>query len=263
MHRNIYQETKITELQQGCLFWGAIADGYDKPVWGLIITPRCDIAQNKVITVHYLPVTKFTDWKDIHLAAMLQQDCIKKKLNTLKPVFDSKKISESLLDFKYRLSDEDLKTMFEGKQMPPNFFNDLREYWSYHDMQYCRDSFSSWKNYSNRISELVEGKMERFLLLEHWNDDLERYYVIHLTEIKHLQITTAHALIKGIKSNMVNEEDDLMYKNEGLKSQEYRVVAQITSPYIEYVCQKFANAFFRIGIEDWPNGHLSKDLQSL
>ena len=103
MHRNIYQETKITKLQQGCLFWGAIADGYDKPVWGLIITPRCDIAQNKVITVHYLPVTKFTDWKDIHLATMLQQDCIKKKLNTLKPVFDSKKISESLLDFKYRL----------------------------------------------------------------------------------------------------------------------------------------------------------------
>lgn len=165
MQRNIFEKNKITDLQQGCLFWGANSDGYDKPIWGLIITPRCDIAQNKVKTVHYLPITKFTDWKDTYLVAMFQAEEIKKKYNVLSPIFDSKSISRSLLDVKYKLSDQDLEAMFAGKSMPGDFCVNLREYWSYHDLDYCRKKLPSWKNYDNRLKELMSGNMERFYCL--------------------------------------------------------------------------------------------------
>lgn len=263
MQRNIFEKNKITDLQQGCLFWGANSDGYDKPIWGLIITPRCDIAQNKVKTVHYLPITKFTDWKDTYLVAMFQAEEIKKKYNVLSPIFDSKSISRSLLDVKYKLSDQDLEAMFAGKSMPGDFCVNLREYWSYHDLDYCRKKLPSWKNYDNRLKELMSGNMERFLLLEHWSDDSEQFYVIHLTEVRHLQITTARALIQGVRANMISEEkDDLFFDNRPV-AREYRIITQLTSPYLEYVCQKFANAFFRIGIQDWPQSDLCTKLKKI
>lgn len=263
MQRNIFEKNKITDFQQGCLFWGANFSGYDKPIWGLIITPRCDIAQNKVTTVHYLPITKFSDWKDTHLVSMLQDEEIKKKLKVLNPVFSAQKISKSLLDVKYKLSDADLEIMFASKSLPKDFLPNLREYWMYHDVDYCREKLPHWKNYDNRLNELANGRMERFLLLEHWAEDTEQFYVIYLTEVRHLQISTAHTLLQGLRANMVDEgKDDLFYDDRRITN-EYRIVAQLTSPYLEYVCQKFANAFFRIGIQDWPQPDLCTKLKKM
>ena len=194
---------------------------------------------------------------------MFQAEEIKKKYNVLSPIFDSKSISRSLLDVKYKLSDQDLEAMFAGKSMPGDFCVNLREYWSYHDLDYCRKKLPSWKNYDNRLKELMSGNMERFLLLEHWSDDSEQFYVIHLTEVRHLQITTARALIQGVRANMISEEkDDLFFDNRPV-AREYRIITQLTSPYLEYVCQKFANAFFRIGIQDWPQSDLCTKLKKI
>lgn len=107
--RNIFCET-ITETQQGCIFSGAKANGYeDCTVYGLIITPRCDIAQCKVMTVHYLPIVKLEDWKRIVLAQLSQIDRLGKKKEEVIGLCNKFKIPVHLVEKQYRLSDDNLE----------------------------------------------------------------------------------------------------------------------------------------------------------
>ena len=250
MSRNIFDKN-VQAVQQGCIFSGAIADGYtDCSVYGLIITPRCDIEQRKVATIHYLPIIKYSDWKKNDLIQLYQIDVKKKKLNTLKPLFESNHLPLHLLDVKYRMSKEELRNFFKDKNFKDNFYDDIITYWDLQDREKCIKTVSKWKNLDNCLSNLANGKNERFLLLEHWDESKDVFYVINLTEVRHIQLNTALNLLSGIRANNIDvEKDELNYQNS--LSTNYKILLTLTSPYLEYVCQKFSNAFFRIGIEDW------------
>lgn len=49
------------KLSQGSIINGCVAEAFsNEEVFGLIITPRCDLSHNgKVSTVHYVPVIPF------------------------------------------------------------------------------------------------------------------------------------------------------------------------------------------------------------
>ena len=74
--RNIYDDHKNgwVRLQQGAIFSGAIADGLPErqDLYGIVITPRCDIANKKVSTIHYLPIIPFKLWKYEILSKLFQ-----------------------------------------------------------------------------------------------------------------------------------------------------------------------------------------------
>lgn len=263
MRRDIFHDGEIKRFQQGSLFYGAIVDNLDYAVWGVIITPRCDIEQNKVSTVNYLPIIKFADWKNLHLISIYQAEELTKRKANLKQIFESQNIPQNLLNVKYRLSVDDLSKIFATTNIPKNFIPELQLYWDLHDIKFCKDRLNQWKNYNNRISELISGRMERYLLLEHWDEQKTDFFVILLTEVKHLQIRTAQSLLSGVRPNMIDvEKDDLFYDNKRVRDT-YRIVANLSSPYIEYICQKFSNAFFRIGIQDWPHKDLSTQLKNM
>lgn len=250
MRRNIFEEN-VSAMQQGCIFSGAIADGYkDCSVYGLIITPRCDIEQKKVSMIHYLPLIKYSDWKKHDLIHLYQFDAKKKKINGLKSQFETHNLPLHLLNIKYRMPKEELKKMFEEKNLKDQFYNDIITYWDLQDNNKCIESIQKWNNLDNCLSNLANGKNEKFLLLEHWNDSKEDFYVLNLTEIRHIQFDTALKLLTGVRANNIDtEKDDLRSQNN--LSATYKILSKLTSPYIEYVCQKMSNAFFRIGIEDW------------
>ena len=119
MRRNIFHDGEIKRFQQGSLFYGAIVDNLDYAVWGVIITPRCDIEQNKVSTVNYLPIIKFADWKNLHLLSIYQAEELTKRKANLKQIFESKNIPQNLLDVKYRLSVDDLSKIFSKETGVP------------------------------------------------------------------------------------------------------------------------------------------------
>lgn len=252
MKRNIFNKGIVDELLQGVIFSGAIADGYeDCDVFGLIITPRCDIAQDKVRTIHYLPIVSYDDWHNKELLVWYQQEEIEKSKRVLECQFQSSGIPLHLLDANYRLSPSDLKDFLRDKKVSNDLIDKIQRHWSLQDIDNCKTMVKSWKNYDNRINELVRGGMERNLLLENW-DRKDNYYVIKLTEIRHLDINTARKLIGGMLVRDIDfSKDELKECNENLKR--YQVVASLKSPYIEYVTQRISNAFFRIGIEDWDD----------
>lgn len=250
MKRNIFHKEPITEVQQGCIFSGAIADGYkDCNVHGLIITPRCDIAQKKVTTIHYLPVVKFSDWKERDLVTIYRFEQCKKKLADLEQRFNANNVPASLLNPQYKMSKEELAKLLDGEKA--KLIEPLCEYWELFDDESCIKNISNWKNYDNRLSELASGRNERFLLLESWEEDKDEYYVINLTEVRHIKAETAYSLLKSIRATTIDTTKDEMMETTD-KNVMFGIKTSLTSPYIEYVCQKFSGAFFRIGIEDWP-----------
>ena len=240
-------------LQQGSIFNGAVARGYDGcDVYGVIITPRCDIDKHKVSIVHYLPIVKFEDWKKVCLSKEYQEEFIRKESNYLSP-FLKKYALDHLLQPGFQLPSQELPKLFLNKPVPGDFYQRLDKYWKYLDNKddIVYHSLKEWNNYSSRISELVDGKMERYLFFEDWNGE-EYYYVICLTEIYNLQLSVAERFKHGVLArdidydkNDLKEFDDRMYR--------YELSSAFSSPYMEYICQKFSNAFFRIGIDDWEN----------
>lgn len=251
MKRNIFNTSDIETIQQGCIFFGGIADGIQYPVHGLIITPRCDIANEKVSNINYLPITTLKDWitNDL-IPAYRTEEGSKKKMKINEQL---KKLDQKIsLEVTHKMPEESINKLFPDPKYK-QLVADIISYWELFDNDVCQESVKKWKNYNNRISELSKGKMERYLLLEHWNNDKNQFYVIHLTQVKHISISTSKTLIKGLPTRLIDREKDDLYIDDRLSSSNYKVVAQLTSPYIEYVCQKFSNAFFRIGIEDWPH----------
>lgn len=249
--RNIF-EKEITEVQQGCIFNGAIVDGFgDARAFGLIITPRCDIAQCKVPTVHYLPIVKFEDWKKHILTPISQKERLEKSLNDLSPLLVKHKIPDHLIKKEYKLSDDNLEKCIQSQEARNAVLEKIKNHWRLQDNQYCYSSLAKWSKYQNRITELVDGKLERFLLLENWKGGRD-FFVICLTEIYHLTLKDAQNLKDGIKVRDIDfESNDFFHSDDPYEK--YSIQAQLSSPYIEYVTQRLSNAFFRIGIEDWEN----------
>lgn len=247
MTRNIFSEIP-KEMQQGCIFNGAVVNGFEyNSVYGLIITPRCDIAQKKVKTVHYVPIVDFDEWQRSILVSEFQDDQIEKKKRILDPILTKVGMSH-LLNVIYKVDEDKLEKLLFGKDVSKANIGDLIKYWNFHDLDYCIKGLKSWKKYDNRISELVSGKMERYLLLEDWTGK-NNFKVIFLTEINKLQFDTARRLINGIKVRDIDFEKNELKQDDNLSI--YRIEGCISSPYMEYVGQRLSNALFRIGIEDW------------
>lgn len=249
--RNIFvQET--SEVQQGCIFNGAIVDGFgDCRAFGLIITPRCDIAQCKVPTVHYLPIVRFEDWKKHILTPMSQKERLEKSLNELKPLIARGIIPDHLINKEYMHSDDDLEKCIQNPNIRRTVVDKIKFHWNLQDRDYCFSTISEWPKYQSRITELVDERIERFLLLEDWQGGKD-FFVICLTEIYHLSFKDAQKLKDGIKVRDIDFEcNDFFHSDDPFEK--YSIQAQLSSPYIEYVTQRLSNAFFRIGIEDWEN----------
>lgn len=269
MPRDIFHTGEISEVTQGCVFFGGIADGIDHPVHGVIITPRCNIAQNKVATLHYLPISNFKDWKKLHLASIYQFEEMKSRKNALKPMLISKGIEESIveesiLNGSMSFTDEALEGILAGKGLKESQIEDVKSYRKLYDLNFCHSKLSEWgKNkLESRISSLVSGNMEKFLLLESPDEKDGRYFVIHLTEIRHIRIETARTMLTcGVRSNWVDSEKDDLFQTD--VPNVYRIKYRLKSPYVDYVCQHLANAFFRIGIEDFDGKAVSEKLKSM
>ena len=249
--RNIFVQ-EISKVQQGCIFNGAVVDGFgNSRAYGLIITPKCDIAQKKVPTVHYLPIVRFEDWKKHHLTIISQEDRMRKSLNGLSPLLVKYSIPEHIMEKEYKLSDDDLEQCIQNKEARKAVIEKIKYHWNLQDRDYCFSTLSKWSKYNNRITELVDGKLERYLLLEDWKGSTD-FFVICLTEIYHITFKDAQKLKDGIKVRDIDFEcNDFYYSDDPLER--YTIQAQLSSPYIEYVTQRLSNAFFRIGIEDWED----------
>lgn len=246
--RHIYKNNpRINkDVTQGTIINNCVADKYSCEIWGVIVTPRCDLAHTgKVTHVHYLPVIPFDEWYKVDGLEYLWTKALERNKKKLQAIcntkgFPTKRLNENqLIELCDSLPDSQDKSKL--KDIIDNLYRLERsnpiEYNPNHDEKH------------RLISNLRKGELPSFYLIEDWRDR-NNYMVILLRDLKRLEYSVAMQLSKGIEETSIKNQsrNDFLYS----KSKEliYNSEAEIDSPYIEQLMERFSHNFCRIGVDD-------------
>lgn len=246
--RNLY-ETKVTSLslQQGSIINHCYAELYDnREVYGLIITPRCDLEnEKKVSTIHYLPIVKYADWCDVHLQSLCDGrilGVIRKKLNSL---LKTNRLDDSIID---TFAEETLITELKNngllKSPPLSEFEEL-----FNDYRCVRKNVTKRQMHlkylksfiDSKITELIENKINSCYLIEDWEDS-SCFKVVLLRDVRRITYDVFREIPKGLKINSINNPDTLQRNDISITHTHGDLIepkAQIRSPYVEHIIQSF------------------------
>lgn len=260
--RQIFDIKVIGAIDQGTIINGCIAENYNGvPINGIIITPRCDIDNKKVSTVHYLPVVRISDWIAFDFWLLFSNRVRNEAINKLQAILQKYELSSSLIKL---LSISELSKTLDGiikKKDDLERFNRFLFDMNITSMDFRiigREEMRRLIETYNKVSkgifkELKENKIKQFYLLEDWNNQTE-YHVVLLREIRKLTFSLAEKISYGVhlselssfelRGNDISPDHSI---NDFLSS-----LATLKSPHIEHLTQQFFWNFGRIGVENHP-----------
>jgi len=256
---SFYVNPHINTIQQGYIFCSAYADTYQHcGVNGLIITPRCDLENGKVSTVHYLPVIPFQDWLLNDYYILLQAVSIKTLESEIKQLLSSNNISINILNHysheriieivKPKIKDKNLKTLSELLQCLSTF-----KLTSSPISQDFLEFIHSNKKISalgkTIINELISNKRKEYYLIPDWENE-KHYHIVLLREVQKMSYDISNSIAQGMYYHQLtdlNWRDNLQSKQD---SEFLMPVTCINSPFIEHIIQTFFLNFGRIGVDE-------------
>lgn len=259
-YRDIYEVNPLCNpLTQGSILNNCFSESFpDCNVWGLVITPRCDLAHTgKVSTLHYLPVIQLNDWiKTVGIPSILS-DYKKDLASKINSYFRESGIDFNITD-KFD-SEEELKKLAESHVNKNKKLKELNDTIS----KFCAKDFSV-KNIDKKTLKkkldtlchhLTANDNRNFYCLEHWavnENPLLGNIVILLREVRRIPIDVGLKFSTGFYRNSFTEEELKNYdmKSKGQPDDIFLIEANIKSPYIEHIMQAFNYNFCRIGVED-------------
>lgn len=251
MSRKVYTHPSLNGLTQGSIISGIYNEKYHcNKIYGCIITPRCDLAHGiKVPTIHYLPIIDLQDWLFLEGRTLIIKRSKKQLLNKLHSFLPEKYYSKNI--FASGLSNSELRDLINDSK-------DIREKesaLSYFDAYVSENQdaykFACDKKIDNDIiKDLYEDKIPAYYLIEPWNDN--RLKIILLREIGQLTKDIALQYKHGFIESEIPKET-LILNNLCITDKRdfvFEIEAQILSPIMEHIMQRFAYNFTRIGVSD-------------
>lgn len=257
--RSIYSKPKYGTLQQGDIFNCGKAKEYGgKLVYGLIITPRCDISNSKVSDLHYLPLVKIEDWLEKEGLFLFLSQVRAKLSSKILNIFSTYKIEPSILQT------TEISRIIEVfapimKPKDAGLFKNLLKDLQVVENNRATPNKSEWKSLltdnrkelQNIITEIMQFKRKEYYLLEDW-ENTSALYVVIMREIRLLPFQLANEISKGLlvtpDTKDIHESIELYPPEE-----EYflQIFSTLKSPFIEHLIQHFYSNFGRIGVEDY------------
>ena len=263
----IYNKRPVLgNINQGSIFFGGIAEDYpNNDVWGLVITPRCDIANKKVPTYHYLPVVKLSDWLKVDFKNLFCDKVQKEYKGKLKGYLKENGYSEDLLNT-FSVDDiiAKISTLTNDTKKLSRLMGIKELYSLACKYLYCEidEGFAELRNkcspiYKKLLEDIVRNDVAGFYLLENW-DSTDEQYVVLLRDIKRIRKDIFFQIGDGIMYDGVNdtidEKSDLMKLTNDADM--IYVEVELLSPIVEHLLQMFFHNFGRIGVEDRPHNTL-------
>lgn len=254
IYRDIFEESIIGKITQGCIFNGAKSRFYqdDCDVYGIIISPRCDIEQRKAPLYYFLPVIKLDDWLHVDFPPIYVSALEKDVKNVLKNQLKSVGESDSIIE-KFKPDDVERILKKHQAKLKKNIEEKIEiwktiETYKLGNMPLTsitsRDASNIQKNL---FEELISHKNPNFYFIE---SEKEKGYVIRMREISRLSPNVMFRLANGIDTKLADEE----LADNDLKQLEdndiYMPLFVVKSPYMEHIMQHFLQQFNKIGIED-------------
>ena len=263
-------------LRQGVLFCGAAADGYSEcEVHGLIITAQCDLAQEKVSVVNFLPVVKLRDWLARDFANILVRRLQAQIIGGFKNLLKEAGHSPSILETEpienivsTLLSDESTKA---ASKRTSRAQERLAEF------AFCSGLLAESVISPSQLEGLrgVDKSAYNRLLSELFKNQLSGYYfipavdptgvhsgfVVLLRQIYHLPYLTALSIVNGMSPREQRDSDPTGMSLVRLDYSEGTFampVGMLTSPFREHLMQAFAILYSRIGIQDLEESYMEQ-----
>jgi hypothetical protein len=272
---------KNNEFTQGTLFTCAMAEGYpNQSVMGMVITARCDVAQDKAPIYNYIPVISLADWilgdgadivldrvkldlentlRTIVLSAGLSDTLLKSK--TYKEIHDAHLLTKAAIDRKWVAK---CTSFLECSISLANILAAIAS----SDKEVRKNSLLKFpKQIDIVIKELAGNKIFGYYLLRHvpnMNDSSLGDYVALLREIHHMPHSVAKKIARGI-----SKEDFAALSLSGgcprfVGNDDYSLpLARLKSPWMEHLMQSLTLLFSRIGVENIDYISVKKSLASV
>jgi hypothetical protein len=259
-------------MTQGTIFTCAVAQDYAGcSVHGLILTARCDIAQDKVRVYNYLPMVELDDWLHRDGRVILAQRLESDATGTMRNVLQKSGFSPAILELEHprRIletlfpdgSDKDLRQRFERAclrfEMAGRCINsaptDRLCLVLGNEVPKLRDTL---------LSELVHNALNGFYFLRSIDPSgSDLGHVVLIREIQILPRELAHAIASGLEHNLYEsmcQSHPSMQEKLAMAADDIAYpVGQVVSPHLEHILQTFAFLFSRIGLPDPDKSYIA------
>lgn len=265
-------EPRMGRVTQGTVFCGGHAEEYaGLPVWGVVITARCDTTHEKTPIVNYLPVVRIEDWLLGHGGVLSIDRELSEVKNRFKNLLTKRQLSTSLLEvhssievaelhFPIPKADgsnkaaKDTKDATDARQLASlvsQFEDCLRGYLPNREA-IERAVAESQKSVEMIVRELIGHKLAGYYFLPSigglTENCSENGYVVLLREVHHMPRTGVAQLVEGISKDA---SDQLAARGLCFDCFDFLCpVAELDSPWTEHLMQSFCNLFGRIGVAD-------------
>lgn len=248
MGRTIYKQGPELDkvVTQGTIINHCIAEKYCCDVWGVIVTPRCDLAHTgKVTHVHYLPIVPFEEWYKVDGVHYLWTKTLEKYR---KKVQDACKANGFPIS---NLGEKQLRQLCDSisdSKEKDKFKSDIDNF--YQTQKTSPGNYVPSNSEKEKlVANLRKGDIAAFCLIEDWRE-LNKYMVVLLRDLKRLDYNFAISMATGVEETTITDQwkNDLAYSVN--KDFLYQTETEIISPYIEQLMERFSYNFCRIGVDD-------------
>lgn len=259
--RNMISRPDPRELTQGTIFTCALSENYlDCDTHGLIITARCDVANEKTPIFSYIPVISYKDWMCRDGVGIVAARALANSTGEIRKSIKSAGLAESIIDtlsqeLIVQLIGEDTSKAGKArvKKVQDNFLTIQRSTEIISQRNGKVDAAFLAANsgiYKGLVKDLLGNAVADFHYLEEIEfDGRTDGYVASLREIRLMPSAVAVRILNGMTKA---EFDQLGASGLHFKSSEdYAMpVGLLQSPYIEFLMQRITNLLARIGVTD-------------
>lgn len=262
---------RLDRITQGTIFCGGVAEGYDgKPVWGVVITARCDAVHDKTPIINYLPLVRVEDWLSRNGGLLAIEKALSDTLAGFKNMLTHRSLSHSLMEV-YPLSElaavhfPEVSAPYASKKEEKEAqlaLNARRLAADFEILESCQSARipdavkRAVRTHRKVIHTLAENLVGQKIAGYYYVPDIGGLtdhqsalgYVIHLREVRYIGRMTANVLAKGL-----SREDSIDRKITELAFDAFDFafpVSELVSPWIEHLMQTFCSLFGRIGVTD-------------
>lgn len=266
--RQVLGHPRKKALTQGMIFSAGAVSGYTgKEVYGLIITARCDIAQNKVEAYHYVPVVSLKDWMEISGIAEISERAIDNAKSSIRNIMKNNDFSPSaiesqdprfVMDRLFPEGSED-RNIRKTREKFLGYIEDIEKASSLSSLERASSLFPGVV--SGLAAEVIKNKITGLYFIEKVDPLGEDHgYVIMLRNVSRIPQSLGRAIEGGLDVNDYKEyikSDVTVSGCLDFSAFDYCMpVSQISSPYIEHIMQAFSAVFSRIGVDDLSKSYI-------
>lgn len=241
---------------------------------GVVITARCDIAQNKYPILNFVPAVPLSDWFRKDGLSLLVDSERKTTLAKVTNILKEARVSEALLTavslaeiaekhFPKNQPAQTSKKLVSRFEQAAAEMSDFNELLQTDDSNKIFDWFATEraKNVKKMIDRLSKHDVSGYYFLEHLDNDGDQIpFVCLLRDVTAISRNLSEKIAGGLSRQALEIHPNKVEKGHlNISSEDLAMpVSCIGSPTIEHLMQTFSSLFGRIGLEDPDTDLLEK-----